>query len=150
MDVEGIDPVAVYAALMSTLVRTVFAQPDATRSWPSAPGLLQDPRAGHPHDLGVAGQPGTTSIKPDVLRTTLRPLISRLDGHPTSRLGLHIPLFRAPAACWCARAVEESTDTSHLIRPAASATACSAVSNRAQVPSRCQRRNNACAADQDP
>jgi len=25
MDVEGIDPVAVYAALMSTLVRTVFA-----------------------------------------------------------------------------------------------------------------------------
>jgi hypothetical protein len=26
MDLEGIDPVAVYAALMSTLVRTVFAQ----------------------------------------------------------------------------------------------------------------------------
>jgi putative transposase len=33
MDVEGIDPVAVYAALMSTLVRTVFTQPDATSAW---------------------------------------------------------------------------------------------------------------------
>ena len=44
MDVEGIDPVAVYAALRSTLVRTVFAQPDAAsvwaqhaRSWTSSP-----------------------------------------------------------------------------------------------------------------
>ena len=35
MDVEGIDPVAVYAALMSTLVRTVFAQPDAPRPGPA-------------------------------------------------------------------------------------------------------------------
>ena len=33
MDVESIDPVAVYAALMSTLVRTVFAQPDAASVW---------------------------------------------------------------------------------------------------------------------
>jgi hypothetical protein len=33
MDAEGIDPVAVYAALMSTLVRTVFAQPDAASAW---------------------------------------------------------------------------------------------------------------------
>ena len=33
MDVESIDPVAVYAALMSTLVRTVFAQPDAASAW---------------------------------------------------------------------------------------------------------------------
>jgi hypothetical protein len=33
MDVEGIDPVAVYAALMSKLVRTVFAQPDAASAW---------------------------------------------------------------------------------------------------------------------
>jgi hypothetical protein len=33
MDVEGIDPVAVYAALMSTLVRTVFAQPNGALAW---------------------------------------------------------------------------------------------------------------------
>lgn len=33
MDVEGIDPVAVYAALMATLVRTVFAQPNAASVW---------------------------------------------------------------------------------------------------------------------
>ena len=33
MHVEGIDPVAVYAALMPTLVRTVFAQPDAASAW---------------------------------------------------------------------------------------------------------------------
>jgi hypothetical protein len=33
MDVESIDTVAVYAALMSSLVRTVFAQPDAALAW---------------------------------------------------------------------------------------------------------------------
>ena len=43
MDVEGIDPVAVYAALMSTLVRTVFAQPDAGSAWPSTPGSWTSP-----------------------------------------------------------------------------------------------------------
>jgi hypothetical protein len=38
MDVEGIDPVAVYAALMSTLVRTVFAQRMPPPTGPSTPG----------------------------------------------------------------------------------------------------------------
>jgi hypothetical protein len=44
----------------------------------------------------------------------------------------------------------ESTDTSQQMRPAASAIACNAVRIRAQVPSRCQRRNSAYAADQEP
>jgi hypothetical protein len=57
------------------------------------------------------------------------------------RLGLPIPLFRAPAACWCARAIVESTETSQVISPAASALACSAVLIVRQVPFRCQRRN---------
>jgi hypothetical protein len=56
-------------------------------------------------------------------------------------LGLQIPLFRAPAACWCARAIVESTGTSQVISPAASALACSAVLILRQVPFRCQRRN---------
>ena len=58
------------------------------------------------------------------------------------RFGLQVPLFRAPAACWCARATVESTETSQVISPAASARACNAVTILRQVPSRCQRRNN--------
>ena len=57
------------------------------------------------------------------------------------RPGLQILLFRAPAACWCARATVESTLTSQVISPAASTRACGPLSTRAQVPSRCQRRN---------
>jgi hypothetical protein len=44
-------------------------------------------------------------------------------------------------ACWCARAMVESTDTSQVISPAASARACNAARIRAQVPSSCHRRN---------
>jgi hypothetical protein len=43
MDVEGIDPVAVYAALMSTLVRTVFAQPDAASAWAQHARVVDQP-----------------------------------------------------------------------------------------------------------
>jgi hypothetical protein len=55
---------------------------------------------------------------------------------------LQIPLFLAPAACWCARAMVESTDTSQTIRPAASARVCNVTRTFTQVPSRCQRRNS--------
>jgi hypothetical protein len=49
MDVEGIDPVAVYAALMATLVRTVFAQPDPAWPGPSTPGSwTSSPSASRP------------------------------------------------------------------------------------------------------
>jgi signal transduction histidine kinase len=48
-------------------------------------------------------------------------VIVRLLAHTAGRLGLQIPLFRAPAACWCARQTVESTLTSHVIRPAAAA-----------------------------
>jgi hypothetical protein len=50
--------------------------------------------------------------------------------------------FLAPAACWCARAVPESTDTSQVTCPASSARAWSARTMTAQVPSSCQRRNS--------
>jgi hypothetical protein len=63
-------------------------------------------------------------------------VIGRLTAYPTGRLGLQIPFFRAPAACWWARAVVESTDTSQTICPAASAIACNTVRIAAQVPSR--------------
>jgi len=85
-------------------------------------------------------------------RARPRPAGLRLQGAPgrdrparyryRRRLGLRIPLFRAPAACWCARATVESTLTSQVISPAASALACSPVSTPRQVPSRCQRRNS--------
>jgi len=39
------------------------------------------------------------------------------------RLDLQIPLLRAPAACWCARAIVESTEMSQVIRPSVSARA---------------------------
>lgn len=47
----------------------------------------------------------------------------------------------APAACWWARQMVESTLTAQVIRPFASASAWSCVRILAQVPSRCQRRN---------
>nr|WP_207386202.1 hypothetical protein [Protofrankia symbiont of Coriaria ruscifolia] len=48
----------------------------------------------------------------------------------------------APAACWWARATVESTDTSQVINPAASARVWSAVRIAVQVPSRCQSRHS--------
>jgi hypothetical protein len=53
MDVEGIDPVAVYAALMSTLVRTVFAQPDAALAWAQHALLSTSGRFGAAQPVGV-------------------------------------------------------------------------------------------------
>lgn len=60
---------------------------------------------------------------------------------PAGRLALQIPFLRAPAACWWARQTVESTLTSQVIRPCASARTCSCSRIRFQVPSRCQRRN---------
>ncbi|WP_459740915.1 hypothetical protein [Streptomyces sp. E-15] len=59
---------------------------------------------------------------------------------PADLTGL-IPFFAAPAACRWARQSVESTFTSQVIRPFASASAWSRVRIRAKVPSRCQRRN---------
>jgi hypothetical protein len=69
---------------------------------------------------------------------------------PAGRLGLQIPLLRAPAACWCARATVESTLMSQVISPAASARACNDVRTCRQVPSRCQRRNSPYTVCQGP
>jgi hypothetical protein len=77
-------------------------------------------------------------------------MIRRLRHDPTWWFSLQIPFLRAPAACWWARAMVESTDTSRLIRPAASAKPCNAVTIWRHVPSRCHRRNSAYTADQDP
>jgi hypothetical protein len=68
-------------------------------------------------------------------------MMRRFDADPTGRFGLQVPLFRAPAACWCARTTVESTLTSQVINPKPSARVCNAVTIRAHVPSRCQRRN---------
>jgi hypothetical protein len=61
-------------------------------------------------------------------------MVGGLDAHPTRRLYLQIPLLRAPAACWCARAIVESTLTSQVIIPFASALACRSLRIRAHVP----------------
>jgi hypothetical protein len=86
----------------------------------------------------------------DRLAGAAQAVIIRLVLDPGGRLGLQIPLFRAPAACWCARATVESTETSQVISPAASARACSAVTMPRQVPSRCQRRNSPYTDSQGP
>src|SRR5688572_5447699 len=52
-----------------------------------------------------------------------QPVVGGLDLDAAGRLYLQIPLLRAPAACWCARVIVESTLTSHVIRPLASALA---------------------------
>jgi hypothetical protein len=62
-------------------------------------------------------------------------------------LGMRDPLFascllglrRAPAACWCARAMVLSTLTSHSTSPAASLLVWASASSRSQVPSLRQR-----------
>lgn len=68
-------------------------------------------------------------------------VVVRLGVDPAGRLALQIPFLRAPAACWWARQTVESTLTSQVIRPCASAWTCSCSRIRFQVPSRCHRRN---------
>lgn len=52
-----------------------------------------------------------------------------------ARLAGRSPFLRAPAACWCARTMVESTETAQLRSSSASACATSAVNTRSQVPS---------------
>ncbi|WP_346540178.1 hypothetical protein [Micromonospora sp. DPT] len=54
-------------------------------------------------------------------------VVGRLDADAAGWFGLQIPLFLAPAACWWARALVESTDTFQVTLPAALARACNAV-----------------------
>jgi hypothetical protein len=62
-------------------------------------------------------------------------------GFVTRRFDLHIrPLARPGGVLMRARAMVESTDTSQVISPIASARPCNRVRIRAHVPSRCQRR----------
>jgi hypothetical protein len=83
-------------------------------------------------EVGLGGEPTSRPTQP---------MIGRLDIDSTRRFGLQIPLFRAPAACWCARQTVESTLTSQAINPAASARACSPARILFHIPLRCQRRN---------
>jgi hypothetical protein len=93
----------------------------------------QRPLALLDRQVQLAGQPATGPPER---------VIGGLDGDSTRRLALEVPLLRAPAACWCALATVASTLTSQVIKPSASARACSRVRIRCQVPSRCQRRNS--------
>ena len=71
----------------------------------------------------LGGQPA-----PGAAQRRGRPARCRL--RPAARAAA--PPLRAPAACWWARAIVESTLTSQVISPAASAWACSAVRIRAR------------------
>ncbi len=83
-------------------------------------------------EMDLGGQP--TSRAPETV-------VVRLDLNAAGRLLLKIPLLAAPAACWWARQIVESTLTSQVIRSFASAWACSSVKTRFHVPSRWRRRN---------
>jgi hypothetical protein len=63
-------------------------------------------------------------------------------GSPTGGSACADGSCRAPAACWWARVTVESTETSHVISPASSARACSAVRIACQTPSSCQRQKS--------
>src|SRR5439155_23000139 len=112
-------------------------------------------KAGHPDALQHGGELGAVAALPgrDVRGQRLlallagqvqlggqpaagaaEPVVGRLLIDPARRLLLEVPPFRAPAACWCARLTVESTLTSQVIRPSASACACNAVRIRRQVP----------------
>lgn len=77
-------------------------------------------------------------------------MVRWFNGDATGRLLLQVPFFDAPAACWWARQTVESTFTSHVIRPVASAWAWSWVTIRVQIPSRCHRRNKSYTRAQGP
>lgn len=61
-------------------------------------------------------------------------MVGRFGVYSARLVLLEVPLFDAPAACWCARATVESTDTSQVIRPSASARDCNWARIRFQVP----------------
>jgi hypothetical protein len=61
-------------------------------------------------DLGGQAAPGASET-----------VVGRLDGNAAGQFLLQIPFFEAPAACWWARQTVESTFTSQVIRPFASA-----------------------------
>src|SRR5688572_14360264 len=77
-------------------------------------------------DLG--GQPAPGAAKRLGLVTDLPPLVSARAGR-----------LRAPAACWWARTLLESTLTTHSSSPTASDLVWAWASSRSQVPSRRQR-----------
>jgi hypothetical protein len=60
------------------------------------------------------------------------------------------PPFRAPAACWWARTMVESTDTSQSTLPAASACPWAALSIHSKVPSAAHRRKRVCSVAHGP
>ena len=61
-----------------------------------------------------------------------------------------VPPFRAPAACWWARTMVESTATSQSTSPAASASACTAASIALNVPSNAHLRKRVYKVCQEP
>lgn len=79
-----------------------------------------------------------------------QPVVGAFDVDAAGRLYLQLPLLRVPAACRYARVPVESTLTSQMIRPLASTLACNFFKIRAQVPSRCQRRNSPYALSHSP
>lgn len=88
---------------------------------------------------GAQSAPGTSEA-----------VVVRLDGEAAGRLLLRGPFVDAPAACWWARQTVESTFTSQVIKPRVSASACSRMTMRAQVPSRYRRRNRSYTRAQGP
>jgi hypothetical protein len=77
-------------------------------------------------------------------------VVGGLDVDSAWFLALPVPRCGPRAACWCALATVESTLTSQVITPLASAWACRAVRIHCQVPSRCQRRTSPYTVCQGP
>lgn len=101
------------------------------------------PRAGHPYrvhhgrELGaVVGVPACQHERERAARSVAGQVdfAGQTAAGPSEGRAAE-PLFRAPAACWWARTMVESTDTSHSMSPAVSALAWAVWSIRSDVPS---------------
>lgn len=98
--------------------------------------------------VGVAARDGERERAAQGVASEMNPVVRPPRERP--RPGLRRPLFPAPAACWWARTMVESTDSYASTSPAASARVRGDRSIRSKVPFLAQRRKRACSVAQDP
>ena len=144
-------------------VRLVSDHPAGPASWSAAPGRAdadlieqrqqlrvvtglawgdQDrhrPAAAVHGEVDLGGQPAPRASEPFALdRKVLDPG------------GAGTPFFRAPAACWCARTLLESTEKTHSTWPIESSLTMTSSRTRSHVPSAVQRRSRSWQVFQGP
>lgn len=154
--VQWIPPSAQVGAVLTGGVGLVGAHPRGPGAWPARPqswhpdapqddlelrGVAALPGSDHDGHGLLALLDGQVQLGGQAAARAPKAVVARLGGDAAGRLLLQVPLFRAPAACWWARTMVESTLISQVIT-LASARTCRAVKIRCQVPLRCHHRRN--------